>query len=200
MTQRVEMTLRLKILLLLLLIAVAALGYYALRLKRQAERLPARVTDTRPIAPPISGPTERVTLYVANDSDGMLHRQDTIIAVPGDPNERARQLLRALLSVYLEKKSSHPLGSGADVKYVFLVKPNMAIVDTNAAFADTHRSGILVEQLTVASIARTLAANLPGTIRIKILIEGKERETLAGHADLADFYDTAAGDQFPVAE
>jgi hypothetical protein len=76
----------------------------------------------------------------------------------------------------------------------------MAIVDTNSVFADRHRSGILVEQLTVASIARTLAANVPGTIRVKILVEGKERETLAGHADLADFYDTAAGDQFPVAD
>jgi hypothetical protein len=194
------MTPRLKILLVLLVIAVVALGYDALRLKRQAERLPARVSDTRPITPPISGPTERVTLYVANDSDGMLHRQDAIIALAGDANERARQLLHALLSVYLEKKSPHPLGSGADVKYVFLVKPNMAIVDTNSSFADAHRSGILVEQLTVASIARTLAANFPGTIRVKILVEGKERETLAGHADLADFYDTAAGDPFPVAE
>ena len=139
-------------------------------------------------------------LYVANDNDGMLHKQEASIGVPGDPNERARQLLRALLSVYLEKKSPHALGSGADVKYVFLVKPNMAIVDTNSAFADTHRSGILVEQLTLVSIARTLAANIPGTIRVKILVEGKERETLAGHADLSDFYNTAAGDQFPVAE
>jgi hypothetical protein len=194
------MTQRAKIALVLLVIAVAGMGYYALRLKRQAERLPARVSDSRPITPPISGPSERVTLYVANDSDGMLHKQEANISVPGDPNERARQLLRALLSVYLEKKSPHPLGSGADVKYVFLVKPNMAIVDTSSAFADAHRSGILVEQLTLVSIARTLAANFPGTIRVKILVEGKERETLAGHADLSDFYNTAAGDQFPVAE
>jgi len=185
------MTKRAKIALAVLIVLVAAMGYYAIRLKHQAERLPIRAFDARPIAPPISGPSER---------DGMLHRQDAAIAVPGDPSERARQILRTLLSVYLGKNSPHPLGSGADIKYVFLVKPNMAIVDTNAAFADTHRSGILVEQLTVASIAQTLAANLPGTIRIKILVEGKERETLAGHADLADFYDTAAGDQFPVAQ
>ncbi len=194
------MTKRVKVALVLLVIAVGALGYYALRLKRQAEKLPTRVSDTRPIAPPVSGPTENVTLYVADDRDGMLHKQTAAIAVPGEANERARQVLRALISVYLEKNSPHPLGSGADVKYVFLLKPNLAIVDTNAAFADTHRSGILVEQLTVASIARTLAANVPGTIRVKILVEGKERETLAGHADIGDFYDTAAGDQFPVAE
>jgi hypothetical protein len=27
---------------------------------------------------------------------------------------------------------------------------------------------------------------------VKILVDGKERETLAGHADLSDFYDTSA--------
>jgi Sporulation and spore germination len=194
------MSRRSKIALAILVVAIAVMGYYVFNLKRQAERLPKRAYDTRPITPPISGPSERVTLYVASDRDGMLHRQDAAIPVPGDPGERARHILRALLSVYLEKNSPHPLGSGADVKYVFLVKPDMAVVDTNAAFADTHRSGILVEQLTVVSIARTLAANLPGTIRVKILIEGKERETLAGHADISNFYDTAAGDQFPVAE
>jgi hypothetical protein len=194
------MTRRVKFLLALLVVAVATMGYYALRLKRQAEKLPSPAADTRPIAPPVAGPTEHVTLYVAYDSDGTLHKRQADIAVPGDPSERARQILRALISIYLDKKSPHPLGAGADVKYVFLVKPNMAIIDTNSAFADHHRSGILVEQLTVASIARTLAANVPGTIRVKILVEGKERETLAGHADLADFYDTAAGDQFPEAE
>jgi hypothetical protein len=194
------MTRRVKILLAVLVVAVAAMGYYALRLKRQAEKLPSHTADTRPIAPPVAGPTEHVTLFVAYDSDGMLHKRQADIAVPGDPSERARQILRALISVYLDKKSPHPLGAGADVKYVFLVKPNMAIIDTNSAFADHHRSGILVEQLTVASIARTLAANIPGTIRVKILVEGKERETLAGHAELADFYDTAAGDPFPEAD
>jgi hypothetical protein len=194
------MTRRVKLLLALLVVAVAAMGYYAMRLKRQAEKLPPQTADTRPIAPPVAGPTEQVTLFVAYDSDGMLHKRQADIAAPGDPSERARQILRGLLSVYLDKKSPHPLGAGADVKYVFLVKPNLAIVDTNSVFADRHRSGILVEQLTVASIARTLAANVPGTIRVKILVEGKERETLAGHADLADFYDTAAGDPFPVAD
>jgi Sporulation and spore germination len=194
------MTRRMKIALAVLVVAVSALGYYALRLKERAEKLPTRALDTRPISPPISGPTERVTLYVARDRDGMLHREDAAIAVPGDPSERAREILRALFSVYLQKNSPHPVGSGADINYVFLVKPDMAIVNANAAFAETHRSGILVEQLTVASIARTLAANMPGTIRIKILVDGKERETLAGHADLSDFYSTAAGDPFPVAE
>lgn len=194
------MTRRAKIALALLLLAVVAMGVYAFRLKRQAERLPAGIADVRPMGPPIAGPSERVILYVGDDRDGTLHMQEINIALPAESGQRARQILRALLAVYLGKNPSHPLGPGADVKDVFLIKPNLAVVDANAAFADGHRSGILVEQMTIASIAQTLAANLPGTTRVKVLIDGKERETLAGHVDLADFYDTAAGDAFPVAQ
>ncbi len=194
------MTQRSKILLTLLIAGVVGMGYYVLHLKRQAERLPVRALDTRPITPPISGPTEQVTLYVASDRDGMLHRETTAIAVPSDANERARQILRALFSVYLQKNSPHSIGSGADVKYVFLVQPDVAVIDTNATLAESHRSGILVEELTVASMARTLAANFPGMTKVKILVDGKERDTIAGHADIADFYDTALGEQFPVAD
>jgi len=194
------MTRRVKIALVVLLAAIVAMGLYAFRLKRQAEKMPMRAADNRPIAPPVAGPTEHVTLYVADDNDGALHKRDASIALPADPSQRARQILRALLADYLEKDSPHPLAPGADVKDVFLLKPNLAVVDTTAAFAEGHRSGILVEELTVVSIAQTLAANIPGVTRVKILVEGKERDTLAGHADLSDFYDTAAGDPWPVAQ
>jgi hypothetical protein len=194
------MTRRVKLALLVLLAAIVGMGLYAFRLKRQAERLPLPAADTRPIAPPVTGPTEHVILYVADDNDGALHKQDATIALPTEPGQRARQILRALLANYLEKHSPHPLAAGADVNEVFLVKPNLAVVDSNAVFADGHRSGILVEELTVASIAQTLAANVPGVTRVKILVEGKERDTLAGHADISNFYDTAAGDPWPVAQ
>jgi spore germination protein GerM len=87
------------------------------------------------------------------------------------------------------------LGSGADVRSVFLVDPGVAIIDLNSAFADTHRSGILVEELTVASLIHTISANTPGILKVKILVDGKERETLAGHADLSAFYDVTAINQ-----
>jgi hypothetical protein len=44
----------------------------------------------------------------------------------------------------------------------------------------------------VTSLIQTLSANLPDILRVKILVEGKERETLAGHADLSAMYDTIA--------
>lgn len=192
------MTPRTKVALLILLVTVVLMGWYALNLKRRAEQLPVRASDTRPIAPPPSGKSEPVTLYLANDSDGMLHKQSVNVALPKDPTERAREVVRAVISAYLEKDSKHPLAAGADVDAVFLVQPNIAVVDANAEFADGHRSGIMVEQLTVASIAQSLAANVPNVGRVKILVQGKERETLAGHADLTSFYDLSA-ESWPVA-
>jgi hypothetical protein len=46
--------------------------------------------------------------------------------------------------------------------------------------------------MTLASLIETLAANVPGVSKVKFLVDGKERETLAGHADLMSFYQTAA--------
>jgi len=37
----------------------------------------------------------------------------------------------------------------------------MAVIDANAALADRHRSGVLVEELTVISLVQTLSANVP---------------------------------------
>jgi len=107
-------------------------------------------------------------------------------------------LLRALLGLYLDKPSPHPLGLGSEIRAVYLVDPGLAVIDLNAAFADGHRSGVLVEELTVASLVQTLAANIPGIARVKILVDGKERETLAGHADLSNFYDVAQVNQMVV--
>ena len=192
------MTRRTRIALLILVATVAIMGYYAFRLKRRAEQLPVRAADTRPVAPPVSGKQVAVTLFLADDGDGMLHKRSVNIALPSDRTERARQLMRALISAYLEKGSNHPLATGADVDAVFLVRPNIAVINTNAEFADGHRSGILVEQLTIASMAQTLAANVPDVGRVKILVQGKQRETLAGHADLTSFYELS-GEAWPVA-
>ena len=132
-----------------------------------------------------AGPTEQVTLYVAYDDPGVLRAQAASIPLPAGRQERAEELLRALLGLYMDKASSHPLGPGSEVRDVYLVDPGLAVIDLNDAFADAHRSGVLVEELTVASLVQTLATGIPGINRVKILVGGKERETLAGHADLS---------------
>ena len=184
------------------LIAVAvmlavALGasLYIRGMRGRAHNLAAAAGSSGPVSPPVSGPTEQVTLYVAYDDAGVLRPQTARIPLPAGRQERAQQVLRSLLNIYLDKPSPHPLGAGSDVRDTYLVDPGLAVIDLNAAFADGHRSGVLVEELTVASLVQTLSANIPGITRIKILVDGKERDTLAGHADLSGFFQASAMSQ-----
>jgi hypothetical protein len=178
-----------------LLVAALGLGGYAWHMRSTVAATPAASSDTRPLAPPVAGPTERVILFVAHDDDGSLRAMSAQIPLPSGRQQRAEELLRALLSVYLDKSSPHVLGSGADIRSVFLVDPGVAVIDLNSAFADTHRSGVLVEELTVASLIHTISSNTPGILQVKMLVDGKERDTLAGHADLSSFYDVTAVNQ-----
>jgi hypothetical protein len=181
-----------------LIIGIAAMlgvalgmGFYAWRTRGRVAQTETAAEYAHPVAAPVQGPTEQVTLYVAYDDPGVLRAQTASIPLPAGRQERAQELLRALLGVYMDKSSSHPLGPGAEVRDVYLVDPGLAVIDINDAFADGHRSGILVEELTVASLVQTLATGIPGINRVKILVGGRERETLAGHADLSCVYDVS---------
>ncbi len=175
----------------LLLASVLGMGAYLFTLRRSERERAQNVPDSRPISAPVAGTPEPVTLYVADDSAGVLKKQEVSVALPADPAMRAREVLHELLGEYVTRPSRHELAPGADVKDVFLVNGDTAVVDTTSAFADGHPSGVLVETLTIASMVKTLAANIPSVTRVKILVDGKERETLAGHADLESFYDVA---------
>jgi hypothetical protein len=171
---------------------VLSMGIYLQHVRRSATQMQRLADDARPVAPPASGPTETVTLYVADDATGALHPQSAQIPLPGGRQQRAEELLRALLRIYQQPDSPHPLAPAADIRSIYLIAPSAAVIDVNAPFADQHRSSILGEQLTVNSLVETLAANVPGISRVKILVDGNTRETLAGHADLTEFFDVNA--------
>jgi hypothetical protein len=178
-----------------LLVLVVTMGIYLRHMRKRAGELESIAADALPVAPPASGPTETVTLYVADDAAGELRARSAQIPLPGGRQQRAEELLRALLRIYQQPGTAHPLSPASDIRSIFLVDPGAAVIDLNAAFADQHRSGILSEQLTVNSLVETLAINVPGIQRVNILVEGKPRDTLAGHADLSDTFDVITVEQ-----
>ncbi|MGA8538054.1 MAG: GerMN domain-containing protein [Terriglobales bacterium] len=178
-----------------LLVLVVAMGIYVRHMRRRAGELEPTAVDALPVVPPATGPTETVTLYVADDAAGELRARSAQIPLPGGRQQRAEELLRALLRIYQQPGAAHPLSPASDIRSIYLVDPGAAVIDLNAAFADQHRSGILSEQLTVNSLVETLAVNVPGIQRVNILVEGKTRDTLAGHADLSDTFDVITIEQ-----
>lgn len=168
---------------------VIGLAVYVWKLRGREEVNPQPASGSFHLEPPAAGPSETVTIWVAHDDSGTLRPQSVSIPLTSGRQERAEALLRALLDIYTGKASPHPLPAGAEIRAVYLVEPGTAVVDVNGVLASGQTSGILAEDLTVISLMETLTANTPGLLRIKILVDGKEGSTLAGHADISRFYD-----------
>jgi len=64
----------------------------------------------------------------------------------------------------------------------------LAVINLRSSFVNAHPSGVEVESLTLLSMIGTLHANLPQIEQIRFLVDGQQRETLAGHADLLRTY------------
>jgi hypothetical protein len=182
---------------LALVVIAAGLGLYAYHLKNRVTVEEQRLAKQQSIVlPPSVGPSASVTFFVPSDAEGILHRSQEAIALPEERSERLRTILRALFARYPQTAPATPNTAGSDLRDVFLFGNDTAVVDASAAFADSRPSGVLAEDLTIASIVATLNANNPQIVRVKILVDGKERETLAGHADLRRFYTAGEIDTF----
>jgi sporulation and spore germination protein len=176
----------------LVLLAILISGLVIIRLTHQEEAKTLRAADLAPVAPVLAGKQERIQVLVAYDEDQALRWRPVEAFLPADRGLRAKETLRTVLAQYLQTPSPHPLARGADIRDVYFIGGDTLIVDASAQFADGHPSGILLEEMTLASLIETLTANVAGVKRVKFLVEGKERETLAGHADLMSFYQTNA--------
>ena len=97
-----------------LLMIVLGMAVYAWQMRGRAAAVPVATSDARPLAPPSAGPTEQLTLFVAYDDPGILRAQSARIPLPAGRQQRAEELLRALLALYLDKSSPHAIGVGAE--------------------------------------------------------------------------------------
>jgi hypothetical protein len=175
----------LQITIALLLVGILISGIYIIKLTHKEEAKNLLEMEIRPVGPPAIGRPERIPVLLAYDEDRALRWRQVAVSLPAE-------VLRAVLGQYLQNPSPHTMGNGSDIKEVYLIDDQTAVVDTTAQFAAGHPSGTLLEEMTICSLIETLSANVPGINRVKFLVDGHERETLAGHADLMSFYQSSA--------
>ena len=170
------------------------------QLRRAHDRL-LRGEDSAPTQAPQVAPAEQATLMVADDADNTVQPRLLTLPLPQNPEARARAILGKLLDFYAAPDAAHPVPGGASsIEQVFLVPivhangsatangPQLAVVSFTGAFVAAHPSGLETEALTVLSICSTLNANLPRVTEVRFLVDGQQRATLAGHADLTRTY------------
>ncbi|MDE1176057.1 MAG: GerMN domain-containing protein [Edaphobacter sp.] len=175
--------------------AILLMSAFLLRGCQQAQKRLTALNNESPIAAPTSAAIEDVTLYLANDADGTITPSTAKAALPQDPTLRARALLEYLLGQYAQPDSAHPIKGGAAIDDVFLLndpgsreKGKLAIINLHGDWVANHPSGVEVEDLTLKSIIGTLHGALPEIAHVRFLVDGQQRETLAGHAALNRSY------------
>ncbi len=133
-----------------------------------------------------SEPRVKAKLYWASKADdGSLAPVNIDLPLSPEPALRAKQVLNTLLAGPVDAEL-RTLPPDAVLLAFYLLPDGTGIADFSEALASSTPSGIESEQLAVDSITRTLAANVPQILRLKILIHGQEVETLAGHLDLTE--------------
>ena len=202
-----------RILFFAMLIAAVTMAAVLIRLRERAQDRLRAVQQPAAVIAPAGAPLTPVTLLIPNDLDNTLAEVERRLPLPQDDSARARVLLETLLETFHEPHSTHPIAEapegsrGPDVDEVFLMPVataggaaknpgRMAVVNLSAAFAHSHPSGIEPETLTLLSVIGTLHANLPAITEVRFLIDGRQQDTLAGHADLTRVYlasDTTPG-------
>jgi hypothetical protein len=118
---------------------------------------------------------------------GSIEETDMDTKLSADPVERGKQLLTTLIAGPADP-SKRTLPPGTTLLEFYLLPEGTAVADFSNALSTDLPSGIQSEQLAVESIGDTLAANIPDLRRLKILIDGQEAKTLAGHVDLTGYF------------
>jgi len=186
-----------RVLFWILLVGSVAMAVVIIRMRERAHDRMLTAADTMPLNPPAQSSAKSVPLMIANDLTGGVHEEQQEMALPADPNARARVILQHLIADYAQPASKHPISPNNGVENIyFITLPKqdgdaggvMAVVNLSGSFAAAHPSGIEPETLTLLSIIGTLRLNFPQLTQVRFLVDGQPRETLAGHADLTRVY------------
>ena len=143
--------------------------------------------STRTTASQGSTPPRVCHLYFADADYRHLVAEQRLI--PSGPTSEAVAL--AIVKALIEgpqEGHQRTLPVDTSVNALFITSDGTAYLDLAEGIAATHPGGGYTELLTLFSLVNSLTLNLETVKRVKILIDGSESPTLAGHLDLKQPY------------
>ena len=159
-------------------LALLAVGWFAFHWVRTRQApLPGVAADSS------AAGVRSVRLYFAAASG------DSLVVEPREVVEAAT--LHERVAGLVSELDRGPRGTGAAALpagtaalHVFMDEQGLLTLDLSRAFQQGFRGGSGAEYLAIASLVRTLAANLPEVKRVLIVCGGRPIATLGGHLPL----------------
>ena len=134
---------------------------------------------------PVRAGRIQVKLYVLASSGRELATETEEILDSPSLQQQAKEVVRLLL------RRSGTIPRGVSLRELFITSQGVAYLDLSQELVSNHPGGSSAEELTIFSLSQTLIANFPAVKTVKIMVEGREIQTLAGHLDLTIPYGRA---------
>ena len=125
----------------------------------------------------------RAHLYFLDPGHQFLKAKERTIVHRDGVVERAKSIVYALIEGPGDEFLP-TVPAETRLSALYITGDGIAYVDFDRAISDEHPGGCLSELFTIFSIVNTLALNIPEIEAVKILIQGREARTLAGHIDI----------------
>ncbi len=123
-----------------------------------------------------------VYLYFADEKGSFLVAEKRMLLQNEDPAEMGRAIVEDLIRGP-RGELVRTIPEGTSLNAIYVSHDGTAFVDFSDTLRENHPGGSQTELLTVYSIVNSLVLNIPQINSIKILIEGRETITIAGHID-----------------
>ena len=139
----------------------------------------APTTDTR------QQQTSVAHLYFANKDSLFLIAERRVLHHPEGPINFSRKIVEALINGP-SGGYTRTIPPDTILRAVYITQEGICYVDVSAEIKEHHPGGVQSELLTLYSLVNSLILNIPEIKAVKILIDGNESMTLAGHIDVQD--------------
>jgi spore germination protein GerM len=130
-------------------------------------------------------PSEKspVHLYFSDRQNIFLMSEQRVLLHADSQTSLARAIVEALIKGPQEGLV-RTIPSATVLRAIYIGTDNVCYVDLSEMVRKNHPGGSNSELLTVYSIVNSLILNISAIDRVKILIDGQEVLTMAGHIDL----------------
>lgn len=123
-------------------------------------------------------------LYFTDASARALMPERLILPPDSAPQDAGRAIVEALVKGPRDGSLSPSLPAGVAVKGFYITPGRTAVVDLDSAARDRLPGGVMTETLSVFSIVNSLILNISDIEQVKVIFDGQEAQTFAGHIDL----------------
>ena len=168
---------------LLAVVLACIVVYFYFKEKRQSMQNPDRTGQALSVTRSIPLNTATVDLYFADRENIFLIAESRSLLHDENPSSFGKRIINSLI-VGPTEGLVPTIPQGTVVRALYVLDDGTAFVDLSEAVSEHHPGGIKSELLTVFSIVNSLVLNISEINSVKILVEGRETSTLAGHIDI----------------